>query len=148
MSKLVISDLKTTLTQRIRLSLATRYTIGGIYPWIYVHNMPAGTFTLEVISGGTTVASDSFTALEIKQASGSTGNYLMSWHPVLFSAPLQLDAGLFDVRLSATGYTFSDSSFLSWVQPHENLPAGLEYVPMDDSVNPLGLRIKVLRKYE
>lgn len=147
MSKIQINELRDTLTQEIRLEQSVRYTIGGLYPWLYMHNAPAGTFTIDVLSGPTVRASQTFTSATIKSALGTSHNYATSWHPIIFTNPTQLEAGTYSVRLSASGYTYSPSSFLAWCQQHENLVNSLDYTPLSDAENPLALRVKILRNY-
>ena len=74
MTTLLVETLKTELSQEIRLENQERYTIGAIIPYLYIHNSPVGTFTLEILNGVTSVFSQSFTSADIKTAIGASDN--------------------------------------------------------------------------
>ena len=67
--------------------------------------------------------------------------------PIVPNQPLHLDRGTYSVELSAAGYTATESSFIGWIQQHEDLNNLLDYVPSGDDQNPLALRIKIIRNY-
>ena len=147
MTTLVCQTLVSTLTQEIRFSQDVRYCIGSIAPYLYMHNSPAGAFTLSIKSGATTVFSQSFSSNDIKASLNTTDNYAHVFYPVVPSSPLHLERGTYSVELSASGYASSNSSFLAWVQQHEDLNNLLDYTPVSDEQNPLALRIKRIRNY-
>lgn len=147
MTTLVCQTLETSLVQEIRLSKDVRYNIGSIAPYLYVHNVPSGTFTLSIKRAAATVFSQSFTSADIQDALGTAENYMHVFFPIVPASPIQLDRGLYEVVLSATGYTATASSFIAWVQQHENLNNILDYTPSSDEQNPLALRLKVYRNY-
>lgn len=147
MSTLLVQELLTELSQDITLASGERYSVGGMYPYIYLHNSPSGTFTLEIIRGVTTVASKSFTSTDIKNSVPTANNYLHCFYPVIFDNNIQLEKGDYTVKISASGYTYSASSFIGWIQQHENLNNNLDYTPVGDEENPLALRFKVYRRY-
>lgn len=146
MTNLLVETLKTELSQEIRLENQERYTIGAIIPYLYLHNAPAGTFTLEILSGVTSVFSQSFTSADIKTAIGTTDNYAHVFYPIIPQNPIQLDAGLYTIKLSAAGYSVLGSSFLGWIRQHEDLNNKLDYVPASDDENPLAVRLKVFKR--
>lgn len=121
MTKLVVDELITTLSQTFTLNNEGRSTIEAIRPYIYMHNAPSGTFTLAVKSGVTTLASNTFTSTTIKSDLSTSDNYTHSWKTIQFSTPLILDKGEYELELSAAGYTFSNSSYLAWIREHEHL---------------------------
>lgn len=146
MTTLIVETLKTELSQEIRLENQERYTIGAIIPYLYLHNSPAGTFTLEILSGVTSVFSQSFTSADIKTAIGTSDNYAHVFYPIVPQNPVQLDAGVYTIKLTAAGYSVSGSSFLGWIRQHENLNNILDYEPVSDSENPLAVRLKVFKR--
>jgi hypothetical protein len=143
---LLVETLKTELSQEIRLENQERYTIGAIIPYLYLHNSPVGTFTLEILSGVTSVFSQSFTSADIKTAIGTSDNYAHVFYPIVPQNPVQLDAGVYTIKLSAAGYNALGSSFLGWIRQHENLNNILDYEPVSDSENPLAVRLKVFKR--
>lgn len=147
MSKVIINELTTELEQSFRLELNERYSIGAVIPYLYMHNAPAGTFRLTILSGVNVRAEKTFTSSDIKTELNTTSNYCLVFHPVVFDFPVQLDAGTYTARLSATGYTGTNTSFIAWCQQHEDLNNQLDYVPASDQANPLAMRLKTYRIY-
>lgn len=142
MSTLVVQKLNTELSQDFRLSLDTRYNIGAVIPYLYMHNAPTGSFTVSVKSGATTLASNSFTCSDIKTSLGTAFNYAHVFYPVNFETT-QLGKGTYTLELSASGYSPSESSYVGWVQQHEDLNNLLDYEPLSDAQNPLAFRLKI-----
>jgi hypothetical protein len=143
---LLVETLKTELEQEIRLENYERYNIGAIIPYLYLHNAPAGTFTLEIISGATSLFSQSFTSNDIKLSLETVNNYAHVFYPIVPLIPIQLNAGTYKIKLSSSGYTVSGNSFLGWIRQHEDLNNKLDYVPASDSDNPLAIRLKVFKR--
>lgn len=146
MTTLLVETLKTELSQEIRLENQERYTIGAIIPYLYLHNSPVGTFTLEIISGVNSVFSQSFTSADIKAVIGTSDNYAHVFYPIVPQNPVQLDAGVYTIKLTASGYMALGSSFLGWIRQHENLNNKLDYEPVSDDENPLAVRLKVFKR--
>ena len=93
MSTLLVETLNTSLEQEIRLESEFRYSIGAIIPYLYLHNSPAGTFTLSIINeDDETVFSQVFTSVLIKTALGTALDYAHVFYPIIPSDPIQLDA--------------------------------------------------------
>jgi hypothetical protein len=86
-----------------------------------MHNTPAGTFTFTVKSGGVALASKSFTSASIKSDLGTTDDYAHLYKTLEFDTVIPLEKGTYSIVLSSSGYTFSDSSYLGWIKPHENI---------------------------
>lgn len=145
MSTLVIEELITELSQQIRMKLDTRSHIASLAPYIYMHNAPAGTFTLSITGTGVNF-SKSFTCADIKAALNTTNNYAHVFMPVVPLSPLYLKRDIYTVKLSASGYTFSESSFLAWIKEHEDVKHNIEYIPTNDEYNPFSMRIKVFEQ--
>jgi uncharacterized protein YfaQ (DUF2300 family) len=145
---LVIETLVTELSQDIRLSGKERYSIGAIIPYIYMHNAPSGTFTLSLINQAVTVFSQSFTSSDIKASIQTVNNYAHVFYPVIPTNPIQLDSGIYTVRITASGYAPTSVSFLALIRQHEDLNNKLDYVPLTDDENPLAIRLKVYKRGE
>lgn len=149
MTTLVIQTLYTgaTLSQSFTLGLNTRTHIESIAPYIYMHNAPSGAFTISVHDANdVSLFSGSFTSAQIKTALNTASNYAHAFYPILTDGALKLEAGEYKIVMSSYGYTQNSDSFIAWVQQHEDLNNELDYVPLDDSENPLSLRIKILKR--
>jgi len=90
--------------------------------------------------------SKSFTSADIKAASGTTDNYLYSFYPVIPTNPLKIEKGDYILRLKTSGYTASGSSFIGWIQQHEDIQNSISYNPINDSQNPLAFRVKIYKE--
>lgn len=146
MTTLVCQKLVSTLTQEIRLANDVRYNIAAMCPYVLMIGAPAGTFTLS-ISNGANIASKTFTCADIKSSLSTVNNYAHTFHPVIFDNPVFLERGNYDIILSASGYTPGPSSFIGWIQQHEDLNNELDYESLTADKNPLALRLKVYRGY-
>lgn len=149
MTTLAIQPLYTgaSLSQSFNLSLKTRYHIESIAPYLYIHNAPSGTFTLSLYDSiDALIYSKTFTSTAIKTSLNTASNYAHVFYPLITNGALKIEAGEYRAMLSASGYAYAPSSFLAWVQQHEDLTSELDYVPSDDSRNPLSLRVKVYKR--
>lgn len=144
MSYLLVEPLSTVdLVQSIRLKRSERYQIGSFIPYIYLHNAPSGTFTLSVEKDSIVLFQKSFTSSDIKSAMNTTDDYLHCFYPVVPNNPIQLESGIYDVRLSAASYANSSSSFIGWIRQFEDLNNTLDYAPIADNHKPLAIRLKI-----
>lgn len=146
MSTLLIQELKDELSQEFKLNLSERFIIASFAPYLYIHNAPAGTFTLDIIKNSAIIYSVDFTAAEIIADMGASSDYVRAFYPFLPDFPLAMEKGTFTAKLSATGYAYNNSSFIGWIQQHEDLNNLLDYVPVDDTKNPLAMRIKIYKQ--
>jgi len=147
MTKLVVEELNTTLTQTFTLNNEGRATLSAIHPYIYMHNAPAGTFTFTLKSGADSLASASFDSAEIKADLSTSNNYAHLWKVLDFlTDPIQLGQGEYTLVLSHSGYTYSDGSFLGWVKEHENETYIIDGAPTSDFDNPLAFRFYSLKE--
>lgn len=141
MSYLATEELKTTLTQTITLKYNRVYQIAGLKLKLVMFNAPSGTFTVSIKSGANTLASKDFTSAEIKTDLSTVNNYAWLWKPFEFSTICALKKGSYDIVLSSSGYTYSNTSFLGWVKPHENIFTERTDAFTDYTTNPYGVRI-------
>jgi hypothetical protein len=121
MTTLVVEELRSTLTQEFTINLTRRYSVAAIRPFIYMHNAPAGTFTLTVKKDSTSLVSKTFTSAEIKTNLSTTDNYAYLWKVIEFANPLHLEKGTFTIELSSADYTFSTASYIGWIKEFENI---------------------------
>lgn len=144
MTTLVIEELKTTLTQDFSWRPRERAHVIAARPHLYAHNNPAGTFTLALLnSSSATLASKSFLASDLYFALGTGNLYAQLYFPVIFDQAIHLPTGDYKLRLSSSGYSFSESAYMGWVRDHEDLKVPLLYTPPDDFHNPLSYEIWV-----
>lgn len=146
MTTLLVQELKTELVQEFTLGLSDRYNIGSFIPYLYVHNAPAGTFTFTITKDSVDIFSQTFTSSDIKAAEGTVNNYLHVFYPIVPDTNVFMECGDFSAKLTASGYAYSSSSFLGWIQQHEDLNNILDYVPATDAENPLAMRIKIYKE--
>lgn len=140
MTTLLCDSLITYLDHEIRFTSSQRIHIAGIYPYLLKCGHPVGTFTVSLIKDSITLFSNSFSESDI-----STYDYIHTFHPVIPSNPIQVEPGVYTIRLSSTGYTYNDINFISWIQQFENVQNEMEYVHTSTSQNPLALRIKTYK---
>jgi hypothetical protein len=141
MTTLVVEELKTTLTQNFTIDLNRRYTIAGIRPYIYMHNAPAGTFTLTLKEGVNSLASQTFTSTEIKSNLSTVDNYAHIYKALTFTNPIHLSKGSYSLTLSSSGYTFSTGSYLAWVKEYENIFNTTDGANDTDFNNPMSFQL-------
>lgn len=116
--KIIVDELKTTLSQSF--SVYKREHLGAIRPFLYKHLSPSGTFTFSIIQNATTLGSKNFTSADIEALDGVTAlNYYHGAFRVLFDNPIVLNPGTVEIKLSHSGYTFSESAYLGWIREHE-----------------------------
>ena len=145
MSTILNEQLVTTLEQPIAYLSGERAHIAAFYPYLLLFNSPAGTFTFSLLSGATVLFSQEFTSASIKAAVSTTNDYVHTFHPIVPTDLIQLESGDYIVKISATGYTATDSSYLAWIQQHEDLSLDLDYTPGNDTYNPFSMRIKTYK---
>jgi len=73
-------------------------------------------------------------------------DYCHVFFPLTSTTPFPLAKGSYKLKLSATGYSATETSFLGWVQQHEDLNNELDYTPINDEENPLAIRIKIFKE--
>lgn len=146
MSTLLVEPLVTELEQSFAFNLEGRSILAGVYPYLYMHNAPAGTFTFTVYEGEVTVLSTSFDSDDIKSSLETTNGYAHVYYPVTPSNPLPVSKGNYRAVLSASGYTHSGSSFIGWIREHENIREEMDYTPTSDAQNPLSVRRKIYKQ--
>jgi hypothetical protein len=84
---------------------------------IYKHLSPAGTFTVSVTDSADNVIVSKSQSLADMQADGSAdlqANYYHGHVSFIFDTKATLRPGTYKVKLSASGYTFSESAFIGW----------------------------------
>jgi len=141
MSTLIVDDLITTLTQEITLD--EKAIIAAIRPKLVISNDPAGTFTLSVKQGSTTLVSKSYTMAEIKTNCGFADNeHHLGFFKFEFDDVVVLHPGTYNIELSASGYTFNSNAFVAWEREYLGpTNTNLSEEIISDYQRPLSLQI-------
>ena len=146
MTKLVVEELITTLSQSFALALNKRYHVEGLKIYLVMFNAPAGTFTVSIKSGATTLASKDFDSAEIKTDLSTSDNYAHIYKGIVFDTDLALDDGSYSIELSSAGYTFSESSYLGWVKDHDQVFFDTDYTLDTVATHPLTFHLLEKKK--
>ena len=144
MTTLVVEELRTTLTQEVTLSLPRRYHVDTIRLHLYFHNSPSGTFSFSILDqSDNVIASKSFTSAQFYSAIPTANIYAHAYFSVQLDNKVHLPSTVYKLRLSASGYTFLNTSYVGWVRDHEDLKVPLGFIPDSDLFNPLSYEIWV-----
>ena len=141
MTTLVVEPLKAVdLVQEFELKV-TRLNLTAVRPYLYLHNDPVGTFTLNIKYSGNIIATADFTMAEIKSnATYNDNEFHHGFVKIDIGAVLNLGVK-YEMELTSSGYTFSESSYLGWVKEYENLTNSLSVSVSDFSENPLSFQL-------
>lgn len=142
--KIVIQNIKNEVSQDISVDVTRRAVVGSIAPFIVMVGAPAGTFTFGIYQGATALFEESFTSNDIKEALNTINNHAYLFYP--FIPNIRISSGIYTLKLTASGYAPTDTSFMAWGQQHEDIQNGLDYTPSGVSQNPLSYRIKILKE--
>ena len=139
--KLLVEELITDLEQTFVINDGKIHHIRGVRPYLYCHNNPSGTFTMQLKSGVNTLAQASFTANDLYNALLTTDDFIHLFYKLDFGYVLPLKNGTYKLKLLSSGYTFSSNSFLGWVKEFEDLKNPVNGMPTDDANNPLSFEL-------
>jgi hypothetical protein len=87
-----------------------------------------------------------FTSSDLKSELSTSDDYLYSFHPIVPQNPFKIKKGTYNLHLTHTGYTYSNSSFLAWGQQHEDRQNIITYTLTGSSKIPLAFRIKTKKE--
>ncbi len=135
MSTHIVHDLETTDLEQ-SFTVEESRTVKSIAIKTYLHNDPSGTFTLSLkLSDDTLVEAKSLTWAEIAAGGGFTANeYHYGYLLFEFDNYINLyDLVDYKLVLSSSGYTFAETSYLGWIEPHENI--------LNDATNGYGFKL-------
>lgn len=142
--KILCSELVNELIQPVYFEKDAN--IEGIYPFLVMINSPAGTFKFQIKSGATVLFEKTFTSSDLKSELSTLDDYLYSFHPIVPQNPFKIKKGTYNLHLTHTGYTYSNSSFLAWGQQHEDRQNIITYTLTGSSKIPLAFRIKTKKE--
>jgi hypothetical protein len=116
--------------------------VAAIRPYLYCHNFPSGTGLLEILDENDNVLhSKSFSPSDVYSGLETANPYAHAYLRVLFDQPFPMPKGNYKIKISASGYTFSESSYLGWVKEHEDLKVPVKFIVAGDQNNPLSFEI-------
>lgn len=128
MSILVADQLLDKFVQPIKVERPI--TLLGIRAKLYFHDRPAGNFSLSFYQNGNKLYSYPFTSMQAFEAIGATKSYYF-WADLALKGICNLPEGDLELRLEATGYTFSSSSWLGWCKDFTGYEGKLLSTPTD-----------------
>lgn len=103
-------------------STEKRLSIFGVRPHLFKHLSPVGTFTITISQDGDDLGSKEFTSASIEAATSSTAlNYFHGRVAVIFDSPIVVNRGTFEIKLSSSGYSFSEAAYIGWIREHERV---------------------------
>ena len=129
--KILVDELYTTLEQPFSIIDGKVHHWKGVRPYLYAHNHPSGTFTIELISGASSLTSVNFTASDLYSGLSTSDNFIHLYYRLLFPNVLPLKNGTYSLKLSASGYSFSEPSYLGWIREHEDIKFPTYLEPAD-----------------
>jgi hypothetical protein len=108
MSKILVDELiDTPLVQPFMVEHTLK--IASIRPVLYVHNVPAGDFSIGLYHNDVNIKSYEFTSASAKAAINTTDNYF--WLYLALPGDCNLTAGTYEFRLEAEGYTYAAKDY-------------------------------------
>jgi hypothetical protein len=116
--------------------------IGGVKPYLLAATPSLTSITIEILQGVTTIFSKTLSLAEIKSMGSTT---LDNWHgfiPFHGDASTYLVAGDYTLRLSAIGYTYSNSNFIGWCKDRVCIIGNIYgTTPTNYTMNPYSYRL-------
>ncbi len=121
MSKIIVQPLISTIEQTV--SIWETHNVARIMLGVYKSLNPTGSFKVEIIdSDSLVIASKTQTIVEM-QTAGSTelsSDYYHGFISWIFDRPVFMVAGTYTIKLSATDYTYSESTHIAWMKDWDN----------------------------
>lgn len=140
MSTLLVQTLYTKLEQEIECTGESRVLVAAFAPYLYFHNVTGATFRFELERDSVVIFSQEFTSEDISAA--VNGQYAHVFYPIVPTNPVQLEAAVYTFRiLAVSGYTVG-SSFIGWIQQHQDTQNVMDYVPTTSDKLSFAIRFK------
>lgn len=146
MTTLVVNPIGTGLEQEFTFNLNTRAHVGAFYPYLVMVSAPAGTFSVDLLKGLDVVFSKDFTSADIKMSLLTSDDFAHAFYPVIPNDPVQLEIGTYTLRISSSGYTETNTSYLAWAQQFEDIQNEMSYTPSGTEENSLAFRLKIYKE--
>jgi hypothetical protein len=146
MTTLIIDEFINEFIQTIRFD--KRIKIGSIKARFYVHNMPSGVFTFQILKQNTLIIEESFTCSDLRDSFNGTENFFHVNFPLFLNKNLVLDRGNYEFKIISDGYTFSQNSFFSWTKDFQGVFGGFNDENVEFTEYPYSFRIIEIRQRE
>jgi len=144
--RILTNELTDTLEQVFTYNLNKRAHIAAIYPYLLMHNAPTGTFKIQLIRDSVVLLEDEFTSSDIKVSVSTSSDYVHAFYPIIPLNPIQIEKGIYTLRLTAQDYIRTTNSYLGWCQQFEDIQNQISYAPTDDTKNSLAFRLKLYKE--
>lgn len=139
MSTLLVCPLFTSLSQRITIPEPKRNHVVAVRPRLLLFNNPSGSLKLAV---KTTAGSELFSltqSISDIYTNSLVGNaYAHGFFRFQFSNVSILEPGDYDIELSGSSYTYSNSAYIGWLSDYEFVTTKTSNSAI---TNPLGMEI-------
>lgn len=139
----MVEELHTQISQEFTVENNKRYKLEAIIPHLYVHDTPAGTFTLTLYKDVTSIFSKSFTVSDIRTSLSTSDDFIHVFYPIIPASDVYIEAGDYQLLLTKSGYTYSDSNYLGWCRNFETQDYIDDQQLFKDQTNALETRFKV-----
>jgi hypothetical protein len=89
-----------------------------------------------------------FNSEDVKRSMLTANNYIHVFFPIypMLGESLVLPSGVYQARISATHYDFSESSFIGWVIQNEGMSNPPEYEAEYSDQLPMAMRLKIFKQ--
>lgn len=140
--KLIVEELVTNLQQKITVG-ATAQIIKHIRPHIYKHLAPAGSLKVQILNSSQTLIVES-SAVTIASITTASGNYCHGYVKFDINAVLAPETDYY-IRLTSTGYTYSNSAFIGWCKDFDLRHYDADYTPSSGILSAFDMELWGLR---
>ena len=112
--------------------------INAIRPYIYKHRRPLGTFKVSIWKGARELAFGELTSAEMEDQDPRLGANDFAHGHMRFDLNrfVNLRKGEYIIKMSSTGYSFSEADYFGWVKAHEDIRYSINGIPQNAFENP------------
>ena len=146
MTTLVVDELVSQLVQPIYIKKKIKALAVKLH--LYVHNMPTGSFKFQILKEGDLYAEFPFSCDDLKSSFGGTTSYFRVFFPFAVGSKINFEEGNYTLKITSTGYTYSQTSFLGWCKDWQGYFGDVTIVPESYLEFPYSFRIIELRPRE
>lgn len=117
--------------------------INAVRPYMYKHNSPAGTIRITVYKDASELAYGELTSAEMEANDIKLATHSFAHGHFRFDLNkfLRLRPGEYEIKMTSSGYSFSEGAYFAWVQSHEDIRYSINGVPQNSFENPLTVEL-------
>lgn len=141
MSSVAYQPVETFLEQEVTYELTERLHLGSINPYLYCHNF-SGSLIFSLNRGADLIYSKKFDLSDVKTALDTNLNYCLLFMPMIPDNMVQIEKGIYTLRIEADTYSYSANSFIGWCIQHEDVQNKSSFMKYSNTDNPLAFRVK------